>query len=160
MPIGVYDHSMLKKDPSRFWDYVNKTETCWLWMKGKNTYGYGVFALHKKELYYSHRWAYELLVGPIPKKAVLDHSCHTPACVNPQHLRLANQSLNIANSNLRKDNKSGHKGVCWDTSKNSWLVQVVKDGRNVFRKHYKILGDASNAYKKNAVIHFGEFARF
>lgn len=34
----------------------------------------------------AHRLAWELLVGEIPDGLVLDHTCHTPACVNPWHL--------------------------------------------------------------------------
>jgi hypothetical protein len=34
----------------------------------------------------AHRYAYELLVGPIASGLVLDHLCRNPGCVNPKHL--------------------------------------------------------------------------
>jgi hypothetical protein len=34
----------------------------------------------------AHRFAYELLVGPIPDGLALDHLCLTTGCVNPAHL--------------------------------------------------------------------------
>lgn len=66
----------------RFWLLVEKTETCWLWRGaiGKVT-GYGQLG----DLTV-HRYAYELLVGPIPKGYQIDHLCRVRACVNPAHL--------------------------------------------------------------------------
>lgn len=33
-----------------------------------------------------HRFVYETLVGPIPKRHHLHHLCETPGCCNPDHL--------------------------------------------------------------------------
>jgi HNH endonuclease len=44
----------------------------------------------------AHRVVYRLLAGDIPDGAFLLHSCDTPACVNPDHLRLG-----IAEDNVR-----------------------------------------------------------
>jgi hypothetical protein len=35
----------------------------------------------------AHRYAYELLVGPIPAGAELDHLCRQTLCVRPDHLQ-------------------------------------------------------------------------
>ncbi len=74
----------------RFWSKVQKTETCWLWTRAKNNCGYGVFVIRHGRYVYAHRFAYELLVGPIPEGLELDHvkerGCISPACVNPAHL--------------------------------------------------------------------------
>lgn len=72
----------------RFWAKVQKTETCWLWTAAKNGPGYGQFGLGTREdgLVFAHRFAYELVVGPIPEGLVIDHLCRTPACVRPDHL--------------------------------------------------------------------------
>lgn len=74
----------------RFWAKVNKTETCWLWTGAKIGKGYGMFwigpTLRSEHFSVAHRYAYQLLVGPIPHKKQLDHLCRVKLCVNPKHL--------------------------------------------------------------------------
>lgn len=92
-------------DPSlRFWPKVEKTETCWLWKGTKARGGYGAFRLGKMIL--AHRFAWTVLVGPIPETLELDHLCRVPACVNPAHLELVTAALN--QSRTRKE--YCHKG--------------------------------------------------
>jgi hypothetical protein len=80
-----------RTDPAtRFWKHVDKSGACWLWTGARNSRGYGTFGLsgrpHVKNVL-AHRFAYELLVGPIPDGAVLHHTCGNQLCVNPDHLR-------------------------------------------------------------------------
>lgn len=90
---------MLMKDPviiGRFWTKVDLHGAlpehrpdlghCWLW-KASTTFGYGQFApRNKMRPLRAHRFAYELLVGPIPEGLELDHLCRVRHCVNPAHL--------------------------------------------------------------------------
>lgn len=70
----------------RFWLKVNKDAgDCWLWTALKNGSGYGIITINKK-VRLAHRFAYELLVGPIPDGLQLDHLCRVRHCVNPAHL--------------------------------------------------------------------------
>lgn len=160
MPKGIYDHSMLSKSPTRFWDNINNEGSCWLWTKGKSSAGYGIFTLHKREQYYAHRWSYTQLVGEIPDGAVLDHKCNNRSCVNPKHLRITTQTYNLANTKIRSDNTSGYKGVSWDKSRGLWLAQLTKGGKSILSKRFKNLGDAVKEYRSKAKEHFGEYARF
>lgn len=61
---------------------------CWLWTAAVDpTTGYGKFHIGPDQRTCgAHRFAYELLVGPIPDGLVLDHLCRVRHCVNPQHL--------------------------------------------------------------------------
>lgn len=71
----------------RFWAKVDRRgdNECWLWTATLNSRGYSQFQYdHRVGL--GHRFAYELLVGPIPDGLQIDHLCRTPACVNPAHL--------------------------------------------------------------------------
>lgn len=87
----------------RFWAKVNKEGAvqgyaphlgaCWMWT-GADKAGYGAFN-DGKRITPAHRFAYELLVGPIPEGLQLDHLCRVPGCVNPAHLEPVTQAENI-----------------------------------------------------------------
>ena len=82
---------------ARFWPFVDKTATCWLWTGAQNGRGYGQFWDGSKKVY-AHRFAYELLVGPIPDGLELDHvaalGCVNRHCVNPAHLEPVTHAVN------------------------------------------------------------------
>lgn len=66
--------------------FVPVTETgCWLWTRhvGKDGYAKVPFRASCRG---AHRWAYELLRGPVPDGLQLDHLCRVRSCVNPAHL--------------------------------------------------------------------------
>jgi len=77
----------------RFWEKVEKTETCWNWTAAV-TRGYGRF-FPKGKPEQAHRVAYELLVGPIPEGLTIDHLCFNTLCVNPDHLEPVTLSENV-----------------------------------------------------------------
>lgn len=82
----------------RIWEYVQKTDTCWLWTGAVDKDGYGQTSDRGKPLK-AHRAMYELLVGPIPPSMTLDHvkarGCTSPSCVNPAHLEPVNTRENV-----------------------------------------------------------------
>jgi hypothetical protein len=80
---------------AKFWSSVERrSDGCWVWSKGKNSMGYGVFYIASKP-YLAHRVAYLLANGRWPAQHCL-HSCNTPACVCPQHLTSGSQAENLA----------------------------------------------------------------
>lgn len=84
------------KLPSRFFEKVEKTPTCWLW-SGARSKGYGVFGIPKtRRNARAHRLSYLFHVGPIPIGLELDHLCRVPACVNPAHLEPVTHQINTA----------------------------------------------------------------
>lgn len=75
-------------DPERkFWRLTDRRpdDECWPWRGRLNSGGYGRIAVNGLCIRV-HRFAYELMVGPIPEGLVIDHLCRNRSCVNPLHL--------------------------------------------------------------------------
>jgi hypothetical protein len=102
--------SLVPKKPKktaedRFWSYVKKTKTCWLWtgcLSGGNTTvdpkpKYGVFGINWKQIY-AHRFSYELYKGKILDDMQIDHLCKNTKCVNPDHLEAVTAKENTLRS--------------------------------------------------------------
>jgi len=84
----------------RFWRYVTKTETCWLWTGAKVTgTGYGCIVMPNRSSYMAHRLSYAWHVGPIPDGYVIDHLCQVRNCVRPEHLEAVTNAENLLRGN-------------------------------------------------------------
>jgi hypothetical protein len=67
---------------------------CWIWTASKTIGGYGHLTF-QSERRYAHRFAYELLVAPVPKHLDVDHLCRVRACCNPDHLEPVTRRENL-----------------------------------------------------------------
>lgn len=136
---------MKKTVEERFWEKVDKSGDCWLWMGYCRPDGYGRF-WHEGKPVYAHRLAYEWAYGDIPEGMQADHRCHQRNCVRPEHLRLVTNAQN--QQNLRgatRASTTGIRGVRWRKDRRKYQVQVRLNGKAYFAGYYDTLEEAEMA---------------
>ena len=106
-------------DPRALARFLSKVDTdapsgCWLWTGSRTTTGYGQFAVKLRgwRPRSAHRVAYAHFVGPLTDGLVVDHTCHNPLCVNPEHLQQVTNRENVQNQDPpRRSSVTGVRGV-------------------------------------------------
>lgn len=114
----------------RFWEKVEKTESCWNWKGAINPSGHAVIKIDGKNRG-SHRVSYAIHNGEIPENLMILHKCHNPKCVNPSHLKLGNAQENSQDEVDRKntrhykcDNPTKYFGIRYDKTRQNWISYV------------------------------------
>lgn len=116
---------------SYFWDNVRETDTCWLWLGSRHAAGYGTLRTPYCGTGLAHRvsWSWANMCPMPPPRLKIDHICHNPPCVNPEHLRLVTNKQNAENlSGVGARNTSGYRGVSKGWREGLWLARVVDNG--------------------------------
>jgi hypothetical protein len=107
--------------------------------------------------YYEHRLAWLYMTGEWPAEQV-DHKDLNRANNAWSNLREATNQTNMRNGSLRKDNKSGFKGVTWRPDHQRWRATIKTNGKQTHIGNFRTKEEAAAAYDAAAIEHFGEFA--
>ena len=110
---------------------VEKCKNHGIWSISKNGY-----IINCKSGVYLHRF-----VMNCPSNIEVDHEFHNTLDNRKSKLRLATSSQQKMNTHIRKDNKSGHRGVYYDKQRNTWNVHL-KSGNRRITKRFKEYEDA------------------
>lgn len=111
------------KFENRFWSYVDKSPGCWEWF-GNTVKGYGRIGVNGGSSY-AHRVSYEMAYGSIDDGKFIDHLCHNPGCVKPDHLRMVTPKQNTEHRvGANPNSKSGVNGVHWRKDVQKWQVTI------------------------------------
>jgi hypothetical protein len=128
----------------RFWSKVDRTDYCWIWTGSTNGGRYGKIR-DGGTIKSAHRFSWELEHGPIPAGMHIDHICHTPRCVRPDHMRLVTRKQNRENLNgAQRNNVSGHRGVTPNQAGN-WMARVRHNKKMHYAGTFDNIEDAAEA---------------
>ena len=109
-------------------------------------------------------WMHRLL-NNTPADIETDHINGNGLDNRKENLRNSSRSQNVMNTEKRKDNKSGYKGVIINIShhKNKMYkyirAQININQKQVSLGNFKTLEDAAKAYNEAALKYHGEFAK-
>jgi hypothetical protein len=133
-------------DIERFMGHVDVTKSCWVWKGSKDKNGYG-FYWSKNKVRRAHRFIYSKMIGDLVDGMVIDHLCHNPSCVNPDHLEQVTQRENTFRSTTSVAIINSSKKECMNGHTFSYSNTIIrKDGTrncrtciNLLKKKYRRL---------------------
>jgi len=113
----------------RFWDKVDRSGDCWVWMASKRGHGYGGFLTPERKPTTAHRFSWFLHNGPIPSGMCVLHKCDNRLCVKPDHLFLGTQLDNIRDRDEKGRQKTLRGSVNINAKLNEDQVKIIKRNR-------------------------------
>ena len=91
------------------------------------------------------------------KDIYIDHINRDSLDNRKSNLRPCDDSTNSMNSKLYSNNKSGHKGVRWDTVQNKWMAYMkIKQHHKTFG-YFKTFEEAVKVREEMEKKYFGEY---
>lgn len=76
------------------------------------------------------------VVNKTPEGKITDHINRNKLDNRRNNLRSANKSENGLNAKLRVDNTTGHKGIYRDKSRDKWVAELFRNGKNLLKKRF------------------------
>ena len=100
----------IKDHTAKFLSLIDKSGDCWEWNGKHFPTGYGRF--YHRGSQYTHRYSYEMFVGPIPEGLEIDHLCRNRGCLKPSHLEAVTHRENVLRSPIAVGAMNRNKTHC------------------------------------------------
>lgn len=94
------------------------------------------------------------------KGQIIDHINGNKLDNRRSNLRFCTVAENSRNVSLRKDNKTGYKGVHYATHQKIYRASIKVDGKSIYLGGSKDINKAVELYRQGAIKYHKEFARF
>jgi hypothetical protein len=128
----------------------------WKWSANGN--GYAVRGEHLGNRKYRKIYLHREILGAERGEKV-DHVNGNQLDNRKENLRIATQAQNAMNIGIRKNNKSGMKGVRYEERRSKWRAEIKVNYKNKFLGYFDNKIDAAKSYNTAAIKYHGEFAR-
>jgi hypothetical protein len=138
----------------KYFTLVDDEDYDWLvqWRWHLSVHGY-VYRIEKRKYVFMHR---EIMHTPDDKGT--DHIDGLGRNNQRKNLRSCTPQQNQRNAKLRKDNKSGYKGVCFAKNLKKWRAYIRINKKLTYLGYYDSPVSAALTYDSAAQKYFGEFA--
>jgi hypothetical protein len=88
---------------------------------------------------------------------VVDHINKDKLDNRKNNLRICEQTHNLMNSKISKDNKSGYKGVGFHKPSKKWRARITVDKKTIYLGLFNSKEDAIKARREAEIKYFGEY---
>lgn len=111
-------NTLFCSDECRFINKVDMSQghgpngDCWEWTGTKHGKGYGHFSTlvgDRKLVEKAHRFAFRIFCDHDPGNLMVCHTCDNPKCVNPDHLFLATNKVNLLDRQRKQRQARGER---------------------------------------------------
>jgi len=92
-----------------------------------------------------------------PDNKVVDHINKNKLDNRKSNLRICEQTHNLMNSKIGKDNKSGYKGVGFHKPSKKWRARITVDKKTIYLGLFNSKEDAIKARREAEIKYFGEY---
>lgn len=93
-----------------------------------------------------------------PSGTLIDHINHNTLDNRKSNLRPCTHSQNAMNQRgANRDNRSGHRGICRNSTGKKWQVAVKHNGKSIHIGYFSNKQDAIDAYAEANKKYYGEF---
>lgn len=113
---------------------------------------YVVASLSKSKNLYLHHLIFS-------ENCMIDHRSGNTMDNRKANLRKCTHSENLRNTGKQKRNKSGYKGVSWNTQHGKWVAQIACSKQHYYLGEFDDRISAAEAYNKAAIKLHGKFVK-